>query len=49
MKTVQEYLIELDTKKLVDAYLEKEPIDYDKDESLKLYPIYMLPFILEEL
>lgn len=30
MKTVQQYLRELDTRKLVDAYLEKDPIDYEK-------------------
>ena len=30
MKTVQQYLRELDIRKLVDAYLEKDPIDYEK-------------------
>ena len=30
MKTVQQYLRELDTRKLVDAFLEKEPVNYEK-------------------
>lgn len=29
MRTVQQYLRELNTRKLVDAFLSKEPIDYD--------------------
>ena len=33
MKTVQEWLRELDTEKLIEEYLYIDPIQYDRNES----------------